>query len=86
METPKSTGTVKFFDSVKGFGFIIPDDGGVDIFVHQSTIHAQGFRSLEEGEPVEFDIKEDNGKKTASNVTGIVDTNRLVSNSLSWFY
>lgn len=68
----KEKGTVKFFDSVKGFGFITPEKGGDDIFVHQTAILAQGFRSLAEGEPVEFDISEDKnkGKKFAANVTG----------------
>ena len=68
----KTTGKVKFFDAVKGFGFITPESGGEDIFVHQSAIYAQGFRSLAEGEPVEFDIQVDEVKKKkfASNVTG----------------
>lgn len=68
----KETGKVKFFDSVKGFGFITPDQGGPDIFVHQTAILSQGFRSLAEGEEVEFDMAEDKskGKKFAANVTG----------------
>eukprot|EP00600_Ochromonadales_sp_CCMP1393_P005151 CAMPEP_0174963676 /NCGR_PEP_ID=MMETSP0004_2-20121128/5460_1 /TAXON_ID=420556 /ORGANISM="Ochromonas sp., Strain CCMP1393" /LENGTH=123 /DNA_ID=CAMNT_0016212323 /DNA_START=163 /DNA_END=534 /DNA_ORIENTATION=- len=68
----KATGKVKFFDTVKGFGFITPDDGGSDVFVHQTAILAQGFRSLAEGEDVEYDLSEDveKGKTFASNVTG----------------
>lgn len=68
----KSKGTVKFFDSVKGFGFITPAEGGEDVFVHQTAIFSQGFRSLAEGETVEFDLSEDKskGKKFATNVTG----------------
>lgn len=68
----KETGTVKFFDSTKGFGFITPSGGGDDVFVHQTAIYARGFRSLAEGEEVEFDIGEDpqKGKKFATNVTG----------------
>jgi len=70
MENSKHTGRVKFFDSVKGFGFILPDDGGVDVFVHQTAVFSQGFRSLAEGELVEFNVTEENGKRFASNVTG----------------
>lgn len=69
----RTTGKVKFFDVTKGFGFIIPDDGSGDIFVHQSAIHSPGFRSLAEGEDVEFDVSTDDkkgGKKFATNVTG----------------
>jgi CspA family cold shock protein len=47
-------GTVKWFNSTKGYGFIAPDDGGADIFVHHSAILSDGFRSLEENQRVEF--------------------------------
>jgi len=64
-------GTCKWFDSKKGYGFITPEDGSEDIFVHQQSIQADGFRSLGEGEPVEFDIEvDDSGRKKAINVTG----------------
>ena len=68
----KEAGRVKFFDATKGFGFITPNDGSDDVFVHQTAIYSQGFRSLAEGEDVEYDIAEDpqKGKKFASNVTG----------------
>lgn len=64
-------GSVKWFDAKKGFGFLIPDDASGDVFVHHSVIHAQGFRSLMDGEPVEYQVIEDeNGRRSASNVTG----------------
>ena len=64
-------GSCKWFDTKKGFGFIVPEDGGQDIFVHQTSIYAPGFRSLAENEPVEFSIFEDgNGRRTAVDVTG----------------
>jgi len=66
----KQKGVVKFFDSKKGFGFITPDNGDADIFVHQSNIHAQGFRSLAEGEKVEFTTEEQDKGLKAVNVTG----------------
>eukprot|EP00956_Cyclotella_meneghiniana_P011454 scaffold16073_cov75-Cyclotella_meneghiniana.AAC.4 len=67
----KIKGTVKWFDAKKGFGFLTPDDGSGDIFVHHSSIHATGFRSLGDGEPVEFEIMEEpNGRLKALNVTG----------------
>jgi len=67
-----TSGTVKWFDVKKGFGFIVPDDGADDVFVHQTAIHSEGFRSLAEGESVEFTTMEDpsNGKIKAQNVTG----------------
>jgi len=67
----KSTGTVKWFNSTKGFGFVTPDDGSEDVFVHQSSIHAKGYRNLAEGEKVEFEVETDStGRKKAINVTG----------------
>lgn len=52
----KKQGTVKWFNDGKGFGFITPDEGGEDLFVHQSSIIADGFRSLAEGQRVEYDV------------------------------
>ena len=51
-----STGTVKFFNAQKGYGFITPDDGGADVFVHFSNIDGTGYRSLDEGQQVEFEV------------------------------
>merc|ERR1712183_40450 len=68
----KATGTCKFFNNTKGFGFITPDDGSEDVFVHQSQLKSDGYRSLAEGEQVEYDTEYDSakGKSKAINVTG----------------
>lgn len=67
----KATGSVKWFDAKKGFGFIVPDDGSEDVFVHHSGIHADGFRSLADGEDVEYElVEEGNGRRRAESVTG----------------
>ncbi|KAJ4700623.1 cold shock protein 2-like [Melia azedarach] len=64
-ETQRSTGTVKWFSAQKGFGFIAPDNGGEDLFVHQTSIKSEGFRTLSEGQSVEFsvDVGEDGRTK-----------------------
>ena len=51
-----STGTVKWFNDSKGFGFITPDDGGKDLFAHHSSIQGSGFKSLKENQQVQFDV------------------------------
>lgn len=56
-----AVGTVKWFDERKGFGFIIPEDGGADLFVHHSSIVTEGFRTLKDGQKVEFEAAQ--GKK-----------------------
>ncbi len=65
-----NVGTVKFFNATKGFGFIAPENGGSDVFVHISAVERSGMRSLVEGQKVSFDIVRDNrnGKSAAENL------------------
>ena len=61
-------GTVKFYNGQKGFGFIQPDGGGKDVFVHISAVERAGLNSLREGQKVKYDIVTDRGKDAASNL------------------
>ncbi|MBA0799285.1 hypothetical protein Gohar_009811, partial [Gossypium harknessii] len=70
MAESRLAGTVKWFNDQKGFGFITPTDGGDDVFVHQSSIRSDGFRSLADGEEVEFVIESSEGRSKAVDVTG----------------
>ncbi len=66
-----ATGTVKWFNSEKGFGFISQDDGGPDVFVHFSAISGNGYRNLEENQKVDFEITQGPKGLQASNVAAI---------------
>ena len=63
-----SDGTVKWFNTTKGFGFIQPEDGGADVFVHISAVERAGLRSLNEGQRVSFELQKERGKTAAVNL------------------
>ena len=63
-----ATGTVKWFNATKGFGFIQPDHGGKDVFVHISAVEKAGLNNLREGDKVNYDIISDRGKELAGNL------------------
>ncbi|WP_028451909.1 transcription antiterminator/RNA stability regulator CspE [Chitinilyticum aquatile] len=63
-----ATGTVKWFNDSKGFGFITPDEGGDDLFAHFSQIQSNGFKTLAEGQRVTFDVTQGQKGKQASNI------------------
>ena len=66
-----ATGTVKWFNPETGFGFITPEDGSADVFVHFSAIAGEGYRNLEEGQRVEFDVTQGQKGPQAANVRGV---------------
>ena len=65
-----ATGTVKWFNGAKGFGFIQPDGGGPDVFVHISAVERSGIGSLRDGQKVTYDVIQDRGKPAATNLKG----------------
>ncbi len=69
--TDRLQGTVKWFDARKGYGFIGPDDGSADVFVHYSAISGEGYLKLEEGQKVEYSIEEGQKGVQASNVVSM---------------
>ncbi len=66
-----NTGTVKWFDASKGFGFISPEDGSKDVFVHHSAIKSDGYATLNEGQRVSFDIQQGAKGPSAANVVTV---------------
>ena len=66
-----SNGIVKWFNAQKGYGFIQPEDGSKDVFVHVSAVERSGLGSLREGQKLSFDIQQDRGKASASNLREI---------------
>ncbi len=61
-----ATGTVKWFNPTKGYGFITPDNGGSDVFVHISAVEQAGMKTLNEGQKISYDLQEDKAKKKTS--------------------
>jgi CspA family cold shock protein len=66
-----ATGTVKFFNTQKGFGFIEPSDGGKDVFVHISAVEKAGLSTLNEGQKVSYDVVSERGKLAAGNLKSV---------------
>jgi CspA family cold shock protein len=71
MSTAMAIGTVKWFNTTKGFGFIMPQDGGKDVFVHITAVQAAGLRGLNEGQKVSYEVAMERGKAAATNLKAI---------------
>jgi CspA family cold shock protein len=67
-ETIMATGTVKWFNTTKGYGFIAPDAGGADVFVHITAVQAAGFHGLNENQKISYELTTNNGKASAANL------------------
>ncbi len=65
------TGTVKWFNSIKGYGFIEPDDGGKDVFVHISAVERAGMGTMNEGQKISYEIATERGKTSAANLQAV---------------
>lgn len=66
-----ASGTVKWFNATKGYGFIVPEDGGKDIFVHISAVQAAGMQGLNDGQKIEFEVTEDRGRESATGLVAV---------------
>jgi CspA family cold shock protein len=66
-----ASGTVKWFNATKGYGFIQPEDGGADVFVHISAVERAGLRSLNEGQRLEYELQTERGKTAAVNLKSL---------------
>ncbi len=66
-----ATGTVKWYNSQKGYGFIEPSDGGKDVFVHATAVEAAGMRGLNDGQQVSYELQQDRGKASAGNLKAV---------------
>jgi CspA family cold shock protein len=64
-----ATGTVKWFNQTKGYGFVSPDQGGADVFIHISEVHKAGIQNLNEGQKLTYELTSDKGKTFATNIS-----------------
>lgn len=80
-ETTMATGTVKWFNNAKGYGFILPDDGGEDLFAHYSSIEMDGYKTLKAGQPVSFDTIGGDKGLHATNITANENANEGTESS-----